>query len=205
VRPRLILADDHRLFSEGISRLLAETYELLGIACDGAELIEKVNQNPPDAIVLDISMPGMNGFQAARSIHSSHPDIKLIFVSVHRDPSYVADAFRAGASAYVSKSALASDLLNAVSEALAGRRYLGKHIPAVDLAEPSVDTTLSDRQREVLRLVARGYSAKVMAHELAVSPKTIEFHKSKIMQKLQLHSTAELIRYAVDMGLVDAD
>ncbi len=205
MRARLILADDHRLFSEGISRLLADNYELLGIAADGAELIEKVNQNPPDAVVLDISMPGMNGFQAARQIHAAHPNIKLIFVSVHRDPSYVADAFRAGASAYVSKSALASDLLTAVSEALAGRRYLGKRIPAVDLAEPSVDTTLSERQTEVLRLVARGYSAKVMAHELAVSPKTIEFHKSKIMHKLQLHSTAELIRYAVDMGLVEPD
>ena len=205
MRARLILADDHRLFSEGISRLLADHYDLLGIAADGAELIEKVNQTPPDAIVLDISMPGMNGFQAARKIHATHPDVKLIFVSVHRDASYVADAFRAGASAYVSKSALASDLLTAVSEALAGRRYLGKRVPEIDLDEPSVDTTLSERQREVLRLVARGYSAKVMAHELAVSPKTIEFHKSKIMHKLQLHSTAELIRYAVDMGLVDPD
>lgn len=205
MRSRLLLADDHRLFSEGISRLLSETYDLVGIAGDGAELIEKVDQNPPDAVVLDISMPGMNGFQAARRIHGSHPEVKLVFVSVHRDPSYVADAFRAGASAYVTKNALASDLLTAVSEALAGRRYLGKHVPAVDLDEPPVDTSLSDRQKEVLRLVARGYSAKVMAHELAVSPKTIEFHKSKIMQKLQLHSTAELIRYALDMGLVDTE
>jgi DNA-binding NarL/FixJ family response regulator len=205
MRARLILADDHRLFSEGISRLLEEAYELVGIACDGGELIAKVQQDPPDAVVLDISMPGMNGFQAARRIHASHPDIKLIFVSVHRDPSYVADAFRAGASAYVSKSALASDLLTAVAEALAGRRYLGKHIPEVDLSEPPVDTTLSDRQKEVLALVARGYSAKATAHALAVSPKTIEFHKSKIMQKLQLHSTAELIRYAVDMGLAGPD
>ncbi len=205
MRARLILADDHRLFSEGISRLLEEAYELQGIACDGAELLAKIRGDPPDAVVLDISMPGMNGFQAARLIHASHPDIKLIFVSVHRDPSYVADAFRAGASAYVSKSALAADLLTAVSEALAGRRYLGKHIPEVDLSEPPVDTSLSDRQKQVLSLVARGYSAKLMAHVLAVSPKTIEFHKSKIMHKLQLHSTAELIRYALDMGLAEPE
>ena len=205
-RPRLLLADDHSLVSAGISKLLENDFDLVGVVSDGRALVSAVRERSPEVILLDISMPVLNGLEAARQIRIDSPTAKLIFVTVHSDTPYVIEAFRAGASGYVLKRSAASELLTAVHEVLQNHVYLTPLIrsAAVDdfLKAPNDrGPVLSKRQREVLQLVAEGHSAREIAKGLKISSKTVEFHKGLIMKKLDLHSTAELTRYAIENGI----
>lgn len=188
-----------------MARLLEDRFDLLATAENGRELLERVAWHKPDLVVLDVTMPEMNGLEAARNIHKCYPQIKIVFLSMHTERAYVTDAFRAGGLAYVSKRAAASELVTAISEALAGRAYVSQGIEPVEiLSEPGPrDRALTPRQVEVLRLVARGMSAKEIGSALHVSPKTVEFHKARIMEKVDLRTTAELTRYALGIGIVE--
>jgi DNA-binding NarL/FixJ family response regulator len=198
-RVRIVLADDHRLLTECLEPLLREQFDVVATAENGRSLIERVDALVPDVVVLDIAMPGMNGIEAARRISQTHPAIKLVFLTMHSERPYVDEAFRAGASGYVLKRAAAGELVEAVRTVLLGRVYVSALV-----AQPSMHprvsggSPLTARQREVLQLVAEGRSAKQIATELNISPKTVEFHKAAIMDRLGVRSTAELTRYAME-------
>jgi DNA-binding NarL/FixJ family response regulator len=198
-RPRIVIADDHKMLTDCLTPILAQHFEVVGVAENGRGLIEQVDAMLPDAVVLDISMPSMNGLEAARRISQKYPAIKLIFLTMHTERPYVEEAFRAGASAYVLKRAAAAELVEAVRSALAGRVYVSPTITQPAQYQPAAGRTgLTARQREVLQLVAEGRSAKQIAAELNISPKTVEFHKAAIMDRVGLRTTAELTRWALE-------
>jgi DNA-binding NarL/FixJ family response regulator len=202
-RARILLADDHSLVAAGLCKLLEEEFDLVGSVGDGRALVTAAKRERPDVILLDISMPLLNGVEAARQLQVAVPTSKLIFVTVHSDSPYVVEAFRAGASGYVLKRSAASELVAAIHDVLNGNLYVTPLIAKsalegiLKVAEKR-GPLLSTRQREVLQLVAEGHSAKEIADILRISPKTVEFHKGWIMKKLDLHSTAELTRYALE-------
>jgi DNA-binding NarL/FixJ family response regulator len=208
-RPRVLLADDHALVIEGLRHLLEGEVDLVGTVEDGRALLAAATQLKPDVILLDISMPGLNGIDAARQLTQLVPESKLVFVTMHGDPTYVGEAFRAGAVGYLVKRCAARELVQAIRTVLAGRPYItplvGADAPTVGAGParaPGQRGRLTPRQREVLQLVAEGHSAKEIAAALTVSVKTVEFHKARIMEHLSLRTTAELTRYAVAHGLV---
>jgi len=205
-KARILLADDHSLVAAGICKLLEADFELIGTVGDGRALVAAAKSDPPDVILLDISMPILNGLEAARQIRAARPHVKLIFVTVHSDNAYVMEAFRAGGSGYVLKRSAASELSAAIHEVLNGNLYVTPLIGdgAAESFRNGLDnqrSILSGRQREVLQLVAEGYSAKEIAKLLSISSKTVEFHKGLIMKKLDLHSVAELTQYALQHGI----
>lgn len=211
-RPRILLADDHTLLLEGLCKLLENDFTLIGTVTNGRELLAEAERLLPDVILLDISMPLLNGLDAARQLKQRGVRAKLVFVTMHNGADYVKEAFRAGASAYVLKQAAAAELVGAVHEVLRGNNYISPLINKDVLAtlnsprQPvsgrgSGELTL--RQREVLQLVAEGHAAKSVADLLHISQKTVEFHKASMMRQLGLRSSAELIRYAISHGLVE--
>jgi DNA-binding NarL/FixJ family response regulator len=212
-RPRILLADDHTLVLDGFRKLLEEQYEIVGVAEDGRTLLQKARELQPDIVTLDISMPQLNGIDAARKLKKSFPRIKLIFVTMHADPAYVNEAFKAGASGYLLKRSAGSELLQAIQSAIDGQCYVtplvakGLVKSVITGARPAVvkDEPLTGRQREVLQLVAEGMTVKEIASTLNLSPKTVEFHKAQIMTQLDLHTTAELTKYALVHGLIASD
>jgi DNA-binding NarL/FixJ family response regulator len=199
---RILLADDHTLVAEGIARLLEKDFDLVARAENGREMIEQAQASKPDLILADISMPVLNGVEATRQLKRIMPDVRVIFLSMHSDVQYVSDAFRAGGSGYVLKRSAPSELPEAINEVMAGRTYVTPMIQAnpVESSDKQRDV-LTTRQREVLQLVAEGYSAKEIANTLRISVKTAEFHKAGIMQKLGLHTTADLTKYALEHGI----
>ncbi len=208
-RARILLADDHSLVAAGLCKLLESEFELVGTVGDGRALVAAAKKERPDVVLLDISMPLLNGVEAARQLQAALPASKLIFVTVHSDSPYVVEAFRAGASGYLLKRSAASELVTAIREVLAGNLYvtplIGKGaLEGILKVAEKRRPLLSARQREVLQLVAEGHSAKEIAQILRISPKTVEFHKSWIMKKLDLHSTAELTRYALEHGIANS-
>ena len=204
-RPRLLLADDHPLFLEGVRRLLENKYDVVGTVTDGKALIAAAQSLQPDIIVVDISMPEMNGLAAAQIIRKMVPSAKFIILSVHSDQAYAREAFRAGVKGFVSKRAAAAELLTAIKQVLEGRTYV---TPLVDAgkAENSWQggKKLTLRQMEILRLVAEGHQNKEIAQVLKISVKTVEFHKTRIMNELDIHTPAGLTRYAIDHGIAAA-
>lgn len=212
MKTRVLIADDHRLVVEGLARIIEGECDLVGVVENGRELLTAAAEKRPDVILLDIAMPFLNGIEAARRIKKEHPEIKMIFVTMQLGRDYIREAFQGGASGYVIKHAAASELLTAIREVQAGRyfvspsiseRYLGRE-PESGEAPAKLFTSLTPRQREVLQLVAEGRAAKEIAHLLDISVKTVEFHKKQLMEELNLRSTAELIRYAVQEGWVGA-
>ncbi|HLK19987.1 MAG TPA: response regulator transcription factor [Bryobacteraceae bacterium] len=202
-RVRVLVADDHALVAAGISKLLEDEFEMVGSVEDGRALVATAKREQPDVVLLDISMPVLNGVEAARQLKIAAPNTKMIFVTVHSDSPYVVEAFRAGASGYVLKRSAPSELSAAIRDVLAGNLYvtplIGKSaLEGILKVAEKRGPLLSTRQREVLQLVAEGHSAKEIAEVLRISPKTVEFHKGWIMKKLDLHSTAELTRYALE-------
>jgi len=200
-RPRVLIADDHRIVAEGLRGLLEPEFELVGIVEDGRALLSAAEKLRPDVIVADISMPLLNGIDAVRKIKKTHDDIKVVFLTMHPDVTYAASAFEAGASGYVLKHSAPAELATAIQRALRGKIYMTPLL-AGDLkqfykAHPNQrsDETgkLTPRQREVLQLLAEGQSAKKIAITLNISPRTVEFHKYRIMDDLGITTAAELV------------
>jgi DNA-binding NarL/FixJ family response regulator len=208
-RPRVLLADDHTLVVDGLRRILEPECEVVGAVEDGRSLLAAAEQLKPDIILLDISIPLLNGVEAARILRKAMPEAKIIFVTMHADATYVTGAFRAGASGYVLKRCASMELLNAIHEVLSGRTYITPLI-ASDISDElpewprglgDASGELTDRQREVVQLVAEGHALKEIAAILKISRKTVAFHKSNVMRRLGIHSTAELTKYALEHGI----
>lgn len=213
-KPTVLLADDHTLVLEGIRKLLEPHFDLVGTVEDGRALLEAAKRLKPDVVLADISMPLLNGIDAARQVRKILPGAKIVFLSMHADSSYVTEAFKAGGVGYLLKRSAASELVFAIEEVLKGRFYVtpavAKDVLRDVFAEvessrkepPPPGRSLTPRQREVLQLVAEGKSIKEIASILDISIKTVEFHKSRIMEELDLHTTADLTKYAVAHGIV---
>ncbi|MFO0707916.1 MAG: response regulator transcription factor [Nitrospira sp.] len=211
-RPRILLADDHTLVLDGYRKILEGSCDILGAAEDGRSLVKLAHQLQPDIVTLDISMPHLNGIDTARKLHKELPTVKLIFVTMHADQAYVAEAFKAGASGYLLKRSAGTELVQAVQAVMSGHTYVTPLI-AKGLVRSAVTgrtsaaklaDTLTPRQREVLQLVAEGNTVKEIATALEISPKTVEFHKTQLMEQLDLHTTADLTRYAIAHGLIES-
>jgi DNA-binding NarL/FixJ family response regulator len=212
-RPRVLLADDHHLVAEGLQTLLAPHFDVVGIVSDGRELLSAARTHDPDVVVLDISMPSLNGIEAARQLRAEKSRAKVVFLTMHREVAYPARAMEAGGSGFVLKHSAASELVLAIQEALKGGKYITPQI-AGDLldsvrrgipAGAEAWDELTARQREVLQLVAEGRSAKEIAAVLHISRRTAEFHKARLMETLGVESTAELVQHAIRMGVTSAE
>jgi len=207
---RVLIAEDHQLVSDGLVALLkAAGHEVVGRASDGQTAVRLAETLHPDVAILDASMPLLNGIDAARAIQRVRPDTKAIIVTVHDEDEYVLNAFRAGVRGYVLKKQAASDLLQAIKEVQAGAVYVspGMSRALVDAVRTNTEMRsdlLTGREREVLQLVAEGHTSKEIASVLDVSVKTAETHRANIMNKLDIHETAGLVRYAIRHGMVEA-
>ncbi len=208
-KPRVLLADDHQIVLEGLKSLLGGEFELVGSVEDGRALVHQATTLRPDVVVVDISMPHLNGIEAARQIKKTDKNIKIVFLTMHPDATYAANAFEAGASGFVLKHSASSELITAIHEAIKGRTYVTPLI-AGDLIRtyqegvaPEKDflKKVSPRQREILQLLAEGKSAKEIASILNISARTVEFHKYKMMEQLHIKTSAELVQYAVKHGI----
>ncbi len=209
-RPRVLLADDHKIVAEGLRRLLEPEFELVGTVEDGRALVAAAQKLNPDVIVADISMPLLNGIEAARQLKKGNSKAKIVFLTMHPDVTYATRALEAGASGYVLKHAAPSELITAIKEVLNGRIYLTPMI-AKDVLESvsggphkkrKSDLELTPRQREVVQLTSEGRSAKEIASILNISTRTVEFHKYRVMESLGLRTNADLIQYAIRHGIV---
>ena len=208
-RPRVMLADDHRLVREAFARLLEVPCDVVGAVGDGRALIEAASELRPDIVVLDVSMPLLNGLDAGRQLKRLMPEVKLIFLTVSEDPDLAAEAFRAGASGYLLKNSAASELLKAIQEVFEGRSYVTplatQGLVGSFLRDPgptSPTGQLSTRQREVLQLLAEGRTMKEIAQIMKITPRTVAFHKYSMMHELGIKSSAGLVQYAVKLGVV---
>ena len=204
-RTRLLVADDHVMFAQGLESLLREEFDLLGTARNGEELVEAALRLVPDVILVDISMPVLNGFDAVRRITEHGTEARIIFLTMHDDATLLAEAFRCGASGYILKQAAGEELANAIREVAQGKNYVSPLVtnrPEEPLTLYSQKTTITPRQREVLELISRGLTMKEIASQLNISTRTAESHKYEMMQTLGVETTAELIRYSLRLGLI---
>ena len=205
MRARLLLADDHSITLEGLRSVISREHDLVGEVGDGRALVTEALRLRPDLIVLDIGMPLLNGIEAARQIRHAWPRAKLLFVSMHANGMYVREAMSAGAAGYILKTSAAEELLPAIRTVLEGRTYI---TPALEPnASPALATRrdnfgLTDRQKEVLQLIAEGHSSKQVANILGISVKTANFHRYEVKKKLGVRSIAELAAFAARSGLV---
>lgn len=209
-RPRVILADDHRIVSEGLKSLLVEEFELVAIVEDGRALIDAAKEFRPDVIVSDITMPGLNGLDAFTQLKKEIAHIKVVFLSMHHDVAFARRAIESGALGYVLKHSAAAELVMAIRAALLGKTFItptiaGEVFQSIRF-EPdqaaSPAARLTPRQREILQLLAEGGSAKEVAVTLGISPRTVEFHKYQMMESLHIENSAELVHFAIKHGLV---
>jgi two-component system response regulator NreC len=205
---RIFLADDHALIRQGLKALLEKQgFQIVGEASDGQEMIRSVEKTQPDVAIIDISMPVLNGVDAARELKKSSPKTKVILLTQHDEDQYVTESLRAGVRGYVLKSQAAEDLAQAIQEVCRGSVYLSPTIShaVVDayLSKKHVPTDpLSGRERQVLQLVGEGKATKEIAVHLGISVKTAESHRARLMKKLDIHETASLVRYAIRRGLI---
>lgn len=208
-KPRVLLADDHVLVLEGFRRILQEHYELVGTVGDGYALLAAAKTVQPDIVILDISMPLLNGIDTAAQLKKICPAAKIVIVTMHAGADYVRSAFEAGASAYVLKGSAVDELEQAIRAVLGGHSYITplitKELVDVYLSTPSEKPRgLTPRQREVLQFLAEGRTAKEIANLLHITSRTVEFHKGQILDQLKLKTTADLIKYALTHGIVNA-
>lgn len=204
-RIRLLIADDHVMFAQGLESLLHDEFDLIGTARNGEELVEATLRLEPDVILVDISMPVLNGFDAVRYIRERGTQAKIIFLTMHDDATLLSEAFRCGASGYILKQAAGEELVNAIREVARGNNYVSPlvtNLPAEPLKVHAQKATLTPRQREVLKLISRGLTMKEIASQLNISTRTAETHKYEMMQTLGVETTAELIRYSLRLGLI---
>jgi len=203
-RKRVLLADDHTLLLDAFAKLIEPECDVVGKVADGRALLAAAEKLKPDVVVLDIAMPRLNGLDAGRQLKKAMPDVKLIFLTMNQDPAIATEAFRAGASGYLLKTSAGSELIKAIEEATSGRSYITPLITQ-DLVEEFMlgpnetkrPADLTPRQREVLQLLAEGCSMKEAAQILKVAPRTIAYHKYRIMERFRLKSNAELIQFAI--------
>ena len=203
--PRVLLADDHVLLLGAFEKLLADECTIVGRVSDGRALVEAAERLKPDVIVLDISMPLLNGLEAARQIKQKLRDVKLVFLTMDEDAFIAAEAFRAGASAYLLKRSEVSELAAAIRAVMQGRSYVTPLVAdglVQALMKDPVPDQLTPRQREVLQLLAEGRSMKQVGSVLNLTPRTIAFHKYQMMKQLKVKTTAELVQYAVKHHIV---
>jgi len=208
-KARVILADDHRMVTEGLRGVIETEFELVGIVEDGQALLEAVQRQRPDLVVLDVSMPGLNGIDAAAQLRKNDPNLKIVFLTMHRDVLYVKRAFENGASGYVLKHSAPAELITAMREALQGRTYVtpslitaaSEILSSGSLSRRTSSIRLTPRRREILQLVAEGRSAKEVASILNISSRTVEYHKYRIMDDFNLRTTADVIQFALRHGL----
>lgn len=209
---RILICDDHTLFVEGVKAMLRNepSLEIVGEARDGRQAVDVVKELKPDVILMDISMPDMNGFDATRLVHKSEPAVKVLMLTMHDEEELVARCLEAGASGYIIKDAPASQLLYAIEAVFRGEKYLspavlnkviGGYVENSSRPKTSYDR-LSPREREVLKLLAEGLSVKDIATHLNLSVKTVEVHKYNLMKKIDVHDRAELIKYAIQKKLI---
>jgi DNA-binding NarL/FixJ family response regulator len=206
--PRVLLADDHQLLLGAFEKLLAGECDVVGQVSDGRALVAAAEKLNPDVIVLDISMPLLNGLEAGRQIKQKLRDVKLVFLTMNEDSDLAAEAFRSGASAYLLKRSAASELTTAIREVMQGRSYItplitGDLVGSLmhgDAQRPA--EALTSRQREILQLLAEGKSMKEVASTLNLTPRTVAFHKYRMMERLGVGSSAELVQYAVKHHIV---
>lgn len=216
---RVMIADDHAILRAGLRSLLAlqEDMELIAEAIDGQDAVAKAEQNKPDVLLMDITMPGMNGIEALKHVRKVSPESRVLILTMHDDHAYLRSVLAAGGSGYLVKRAADTELLAAIRTVHQGRSYIdvgldNNQLQAVldneeqestDAGSRSLDT-LSERERQVLELVALGYTHKEVGEELSVSVKTVETYRSRLSEKLGLRSRAELVKFALDRGLLDA-
>lgn len=209
-RPRVLLADDHRLVSEGLKSILTEDFDIVGMVEDGRALVASAKELHPDVIVADISMPHLNGIDAIAQLKKSNASVKVILLTMHQDPAYARRAFEAGAVGFVVKHSAPAEIVMAIHAALKGQTFITPALASDVLrqaAHGSEETRedaghLTPRQREILQFLAEGCSAKEIAARLSISPRTVEFHKYQMMEMHGLHSSAELIHFAIKHGVV---
>ena len=206
-RAKILLADDHLLLAQALEHLLRADFDVVGTVSDGRALIKAAGELAPDVVVVDIGMPLLNGLDAGEQLKALYPRIKVIYLTQSREPRLAAEAFRRKASGYLLKDSAASELTTAIRQALRGKSYVSAHIAKLEEDSISQVThgtlrTLSAREREVLQLLAEGKSMKEVATFLDISPRTVEFHKYRIMELLGVKTNAELVQQAIKLGLI---
>jgi len=209
---RIVLADDHKIILDGLHSLLEKNpaYDVVGSATDGLTAVRLFRESGADLAIIDVTMPGLNGIEATRRILEESPKARVIVLSMHADGRYIAEALKSGASAYLLKESAFQELSAAIPEVLAGRTFLSRSITDIVVKDylrhlerqgPGVFSVLSPREREVLQLLAEGLSTKEIAARLSISAKTVETRRAQIMEKLDIHSVAELTKYAIREGI----
>jgi DNA-binding NarL/FixJ family response regulator len=205
-RPRILMADDHLILLEAFKALLEPAFEIVGTVTDGRTLLEEFARLNPDVVLLDIAMPLLNGLDAGRQIKAQRHSVKLIYLTMNPDPDLASEALRLGASGYVLKSSAVQELKQAIEEALRGRSYITplitRDVVGSLIQQRSARHELTVRQREVLQLLAEGKSMKEVGAILDLTPRTVAFHKYKMMEQLRLKTSAELVKFAVQQGMV---
>ena len=207
---RVLLADDHQIFLEGLKGLLESEFEIVGTVEDGRALVKEAERLNPDVIVSDISMPLLNGIEAVRQLKKTNDQIKVVFLTMHPDVTYATMAFDAGASGYVLKRSASRELITAINDAMTERTYVtpmiaGELLQSYKKTQPGRDVfnkKLTNRQEEILQLFAEGHPTKEIANILHISPRTVETHKYNMMQELKLKTTADLVKYAIKQGII---
>ncbi len=212
---KLMVADDHKIFRQGIKKLLEEEPDLqvAGEAANGREAVKKATELKPDVILMDIAMANLNGLEATKQIKKVLPDVKVIMLTMHKNEEYVLQSFQAGASGFILKEGAVEELVSAIRSIHQDKSFLSPTISKTLIdaylrkAETGKTETpfdlLTDREREVLQLIAEGYTNREVAKALFISVKTVEAHRAHIMQKLNIHEVAKLVKYAIQKGLVD--
>jgi DNA-binding NarL/FixJ family response regulator len=206
-RPTILLADDHVVFMDGIVRILSPCFDVVGTVTDGSAILEAAARLHPDVIVTDISMPNVSGLEGLRQLKAKRITSKVIFLTMHADAGLAADAFRLGAKGFVLKHSSGEEVIKAIEEVLQGHTYMSAAVTddvLALMAEPALPPgeALSAREKEVLRLIVNGQRMKEIARTLNLSPRTVETIKYEMMRDLKLHSTPELVRYAIEHRLV---
>jgi DNA-binding NarL/FixJ family response regulator len=212
---RVFLADDHALVRAGIRALAEkiERVEVIGEAGDGQQALELIENLQPDVVLIDLRMPGLSGFEVLKAIREKFPRIHMIVLTVHDEEEYAFEALRSGAAGYLPKSAASSELKLAIEHVMSGKKYVSPTVEqkaSFELGRNAPDgpvplSELTPRQREVLKLIAEGYSTKNMARLLNISVKTVETHRAQLMDRLNIHDIAGLVRYAIKMGLISLE
>jgi DNA-binding NarL/FixJ family response regulator len=203
MRPKLIIADDHRMVAEGVQHILDEDFDLLDIVADGEALVDAVNRLQPDLVVADINMPRCNGMDALKRLRQAGMETRFVFLTMHMEPALAVAALRAGARGYILKNSAGEDLRNAAQQVMAGGTYVTPALGARYISGQMTDMrNLTSKQLQVLRLVGEGLRSKQIALQLGLSVRTVEAHKYTMMQVLGVHSTLELVRRAQDLGLL---